>query len=63
MKVKDIVKKINYVRAKQEVYIRTGFEQPRKLSSFDFADYYYDEKDCTVTSIDLEEDRIIINYK
>lgn len=63
MKVKDIVKKINYARSKQDVYIRTGYEEPRKLSSFDFADCYYEEKDRTVTSIDIEADKIIINYK
>ena len=63
MKVKDIVKKINYGRMKQDVFVRTGFEEPRKLESFDFGDYYYDEKERTVTSIDIEEDRIIINYK
>ena len=63
MKVKDIVKKINYITLKQDVYTRTGSEKPRKLLSFDFADYYYDEKERTVTSIDIETDKIIINYK
>lgn len=63
MKVHDIVKKINYARAKQEVYIRTGWNEPRKLSSVEFENYFYDEKYCTVTSIDLEENRMIINYK
>lgn len=63
MKVKDIVKKINYIRMKQDVFVRTGFEEPRKLVAFDFGGYFYDEKECTVTSIDIEENRIIINYK
>ena len=64
MKVRDVVKKINYATAKTPVYIKEGaFGKERQLVSFDFADYYYDERDKTVTSISLEADRMVIHYK
>ena len=64
MKVKDIVKKINYPRAKLPVYTRIGFEEPVRLSCLAELGYQdYKEADRTVTSIDLESDKLIINYK
>lgn len=64
MKVKDIAHKINLARAKQPVYIRCGFEEPKMLSYLATIGYHvYDEANRTVTSIDLEADKIIINYK
>ena len=64
MKVKDIVKKINYATAGLPVYVQEGaFGKSRKLVSFDYADYFYDEKDRTVWSISVRTDRVIIHYK
>ena len=64
MKVKDIVKKLNLRRAKLPVYTRTGFEEPVRLSCLAELGYHdYKEAERTVTSIDLEADKVIINYK
>ena len=63
MKVKDIVKKVNPLRAAGSVYVRNVFDETRKLGLPEFSDYYYDEKECTVMSIDIVPDGIIINYK
>lgn len=64
MKVKDILKKVNYGTAKLPVYLQEGVSgTERKAVSFDFADYYYDEKERTVTSISIGADRITVHYK
>ena len=64
MKVKDFMKKVNYATAKISVYFQNGISgEPRKATSFDYADYYYDEKERTVTSISLDPDKIIVYYK
>lgn len=65
MKVKDIMKKINYASAKIPVYLQEGVssEVIRKAISFDYAGYYTGVSEATVTSISLEPDRIIIHYK
>lgn len=64
MKVKDIVKKFNLPRAKLPVYTRIGFEEPVRLSCLAELGYHdYKEAERTVTSIDLEADKVIINYK
>lgn len=64
MKVKDIVKKFNLPRAKLPVYTRIGFDEPVRLSYLATMGYHdYKEAERTVTSIDLEADKVIINYK
>lgn len=64
MKVKDFLKKVNYACAKVPVYLQNGISgTPRKADSTDYADYYYDEKERTVTSISLAPDKITVYYK
>lgn len=64
MKVSDFIKKVNYGSAKLPVYFKEGVSgTERKAISFDFAGYYYDEKERTVTSISLDVDRITVYYK
>ena len=65
MKVKDILKKVNYATAKIPVYLQEGFDPDvtRKAISFDFAGYYTGISEATVTQIELQADRIIIHYK
>lgn len=65
MKVKDIVKKVNVARAKRPIYLRTGLNEPVELDYLAAKGYKdYDEANCTVTSIDLEDGgKFIINYK
>ena len=67
MKVKDVVKKINGARMNKDVkvYLQKGVyaETKREVVSFDFADYYYDERERTVTSIDITKEGMYIYYK
>lgn len=64
MKVKDFLKKVNYTTVKIPVYLQNGIcATPRKAENTDYADYYYDEKERTVTSIDLSPDKITVYYK
>jgi len=64
MKVKDIMKKINYGTSKIPVFLQEGVTGTiRKAESFDYADYFYEEKDRTVTTISLLEGKMIIHYK
>lgn len=64
MKVKDIVKKINYATARLPVYMQEGISgEQKEVKSFDFAGYHFDEQDKTVTTISLCKDKMIIYYK
>ena len=64
MKVKDFLKKVNYGSAKLPVYLQEGIAGiARKAVSFDYADYHYEEKERTVTSITIMTDKIIVYYK
>lgn len=64
MKVKDFMKKVNYGLLKIPVYLQEGIQgEPRKALSWDFADYYYDEKDRTVQSITITAEKITVYYK
>lgn len=64
MKVKDVLKKINYGSAKLPVYLREGISgTPRRAEGTDYAGYYYKEQDRTVSSISLNGDNITIYYK
>jgi len=64
MKVKDIMKKINYGTSKIPVFFQEGVTgNIRKANSFDYGDYFYEEKDKTVTTISLLEGKMIIHYK
>lgn len=64
MKVKDIVKKINYGTAALPVYIQEGvFGEQKEVKSFAFAGHHFDEQDKTVTTISLRKDKMIIHYK
>lgn len=64
MKVKDFARKVNYGSARLPVYVQNGISgAPRKLNGPDFADYYYEEADKTVSSISIEADKIIVYYK
>ena len=64
MKVKELMKKINYGTAKIPVYYQEGISgEPRKAESFDYAGYSFEEQDKTVCSIDLRPDKIVVYYK
>lgn len=64
MKVKDFVKKVNYKSSKLPVYTQEGiYGEPRKIISFDYSGYPFDEQDRTVTTISILEDKIIVYYK
>lgn len=63
MKVKDILKHIDYVNSELPVILKERGVKARKAFSWDFAGYHYDEADRTVTSIYVLKDSIIINYK
>ena len=64
MKVKDFVKKVNYASAQLPVYTQEGIiGEPKKVISFDYAGYPFEEQDRTVTSISILTDKIIVYYK
>lgn len=64
MKVKEFMRKVNAASAKLPVYLCEGVGgKERKAETWDFGDYYYDEKDRTVMSISLEGDRVVVYYK
>lgn len=64
MKVKEVMRKINYRTLQLPVYLQEGaYGTKRKAESWDFGNYYYDEKDYTVTSISLKKDEVIVHYK
>lgn len=64
MKVNDIMKKINYGLSKLPVYLQDNTTcEKRKADSFDYAGYYYPEKDRTITSISILTDKVVIYYK
>lgn len=64
MKVKDVLKKINYGSAKIPVYLQDGaFGFLRRVSVMEFSDDRYDEKDRTVASISLLDDKVVIHYQ
>ena len=64
MKVYEIMKKFNGKTVQLPVYFQEGLMgEPRKVVSFDFGDYYYEEKYKTVMSVDLCKDKVVIYYK
>lgn len=64
MKVKEILKKVNYGRLKLPVFLQEGISgEPRKAISFDFAGYPFKESERTVQSISIEADKVIVYYK
>lgn len=64
MKVKELVKKINYASSKLPVYMQEGLMgEPKKVVSFDFAGYPFEEAEKTVMSISLGENKVTIYYK
>lgn len=64
MKVKEFMRKVNAITLKVPVYLKNAetFEC-REAESWDFGDYYYDEKDRTVKSIDIQPTGITVYYK
>ena len=64
MKVKEIIKKINYGNSKLPVILQEGISgEPRQAVSFDYAGYYFKEADRTVQTISILNDKVIIYYK
>lgn len=64
MKVKEVLRKINYGAAQLPVYLQEGaFGPKRKAVSFDYNGYYFDEQDYTLNSISIRKDHIVIHYK
>lgn len=64
MKVKDVVKKINYASAKLPIYMKCGLGGYEiKVTSWDCNGYCFEEQDRTVMSISIEEEKVIIYYK
>lgn len=65
MKVKELLKKVNYATCALPIYLKS-VEDPgvkREAFSWDFAGYHFDEQDRTVASIDVQNDKLVILFK
>lgn len=63
MKVKDILNKINCKTAQQPVFLQDGaFGDYREVTPSDLAGHHYDEKEYTVASISIKDDKIVVHY-